>query len=215
MVLSIDLILLVFTILTGLFVMIRHKPPIYLRILTIALATNFVVDTIGTILVLRGKQTNGIYNIYNLVTFEFYLVVLYHILKSSRVKKVLFNVLVGFPVLWVINLFFIQGFEEFQSITYSLGCLLVVSFSIYYFLELFQRPTSVRLVLEPAFWVTSSLLFYYCCIFPIAGFLNLVGNLSDRMVNIYQAVIVVINVFMYSLFLIAFVCLMKIRKYTP
>ena len=194
--------------------MIRHKPPIFLRILTIALATNFVVDTIGTILVLRGKETNGIYNVYNLFTFEFYLVVLYFILKSSRAKKVLFNVLVGFPILWFINLFFIQGFEEFQSITYSLGCLLVVSFSIYYFFELFQRPTSVRLVLEPAFWITSSLLFYYCCIFPIAGFLNIVGNLSERTINIYQAVIVVINVFTYSLFLIAFLCLMKIRKYT-
>jgi len=214
MVLSIDLIFLLVTILIGLIVMIRFKPPIYLRILPIALIVNLIVDTIGTIVVLNGGETTILYGFYNLVPFEFYLVIIYFIIKGPRVKKVLLNVLIGFPIIWLINLLFIQGLYSFQSYTYALGCLLIVSFSMYYFFELFQRPTSFKLVLEPAFWITTGLLFYYCCIFPMAGFLNLVRDLSDRTITIFQSVAVVISVFLYSLFTIAFLCLMKIKKYT-
>src|SRR4030095_9411652 len=215
MVLSIDLIFLGLCILSGLFGMIRFKPPLYLRLLTFTLMINFVIDTIGTYLVLNNYPTNNLYNIYNIFYFELYLIIMYSIVKNRRAKRIMFNIMIAFAIIGIVNLFFIQWFQNFQSFTYSLGCLLVVAFCIYYFFELFLAPTYIKLAYEPSFWLTTGLLFYYCCIFPMASVMNIIGtDIPLKTINFIQTLNVLVNVLMYSLFTIAFVCRMKIKKYS-
>ena len=215
MVLSIDLIFLALCILSGAFVIIKYKPALYLRLLTFTLILNFIIDTIATIILLNGGHTNYLYNIYNIFYFELYLFIMYSIVKSAKAKRVMFNTMIAFAIIGIVNLFFIQLFQNFQTFTFSLGCLLIVAFCIYYFFELFLTPSYIKLVYEPSFWLATGLLFYYCCIFPIASILNIVGNdLPEKTVNFYQALTVLVNILMYCLFTIAFVCRMKIRKYT-
>ena len=211
--LSIDLIFLAISIVAGLMVSFRRNSPYFLKILTIVLVINFIIDTIATILLYNDYYTTEMYSIYNIFSFEFYLYILYSIIKSQKAKRIMVYILVGFPIFWFVNLFFIQGFHNFQSISYALGCLLIVSFSIFYFFELFQHPISVKLINEPAFWLTSGLLFYYCCIFPFAAMLNFVGSITDFISYTYQKIILVINILLYSLFTIGFLCRLKIRKY--
>jgi hypothetical protein len=140
---------------------------------------------------------------------------MYSIVKNIRAKRIMFKTMIAFAIISVANLFFIQLFQNFQTFTFSLGCLLIVAFCIYYFFELFLMPSYIKLVYEPSFWLATGLLFYYCCIFPIASILNIVGNdIPEKTVNFYQALTVLVNILMYSLFTIAFVCRMKIRNYT-
>ena len=59
--------------------------------------------------------------------------------KAKRVLLVLSHRL--YPVLSLMNIFLVQHSSEFQTMTYSLGCLLIVVCCIYYFWELFQQKT--------------------------------------------------------------------------
>jgi hypothetical protein len=117
-----------------------------------------------------------------------------------------------YTVAAICNIVFIQKMKTFHTVGYSVGCLLVVIFCINYFFELFQLPKSVNLVNNPAFWICSGLLFFYCCGFPLYGFIKLWTNVPLVVKN-FNAIISLLNIFLYSLFTIAFLCI-RTPKYT-
>ena len=129
-------------------------------------------------------------------------------MKLARVTA-LFYLIVA-----VINISFIQKMKSFHSVTYALVCLLIVAFCIYYFYELFKRPKSVKLKNNPAFWICSGLLFFYCCGFPLFGLANYLSNISPLIIKNFYSIVIILNIFLYSLFTIAFLCRIKTRKYT-
>jgi hypothetical protein len=102
--------------------------------------------------------------------------------------------------------------EKFHTVTYSLGCLAVVSACFYYFFELFRLPKSVKLIRNPAFWICSGLLFFYCCGFPLYAFISL-WNRVRWVINSFGSIITILNIFLYSLFTIALLC-SKTPKYS-
>lgn len=114
----------------------------------------------------------------------------------------------------ILNALFIQKDSGFTSIPYAIGCLLIVSFCIYYFYELFQLPKAVNLVRQPAFWICSGLLFFYCTSFPIYALFNFLKKSAPNFLNNYGVIVLVLNVFLYSAFTIAFLCRLRTRKST-
>ena len=128
--------------------------------------------------------------------------------------KIIRFTLALYSLVAVVNIIFIQKMMAFHSVTYALGCLLVVVFCIYYFLELFKNPKSVKLNNKPAFWICSGLLFFYCCGFPLYGLSNFLGDISKLIIKNFFSIIIILNIFLYSLFTIAFLCRLKTRKYT-
>ncbi len=114
----------------------------------------------------------------------------------------------------VLNIVYIQKMQTFHTYTYVIGCLIIVIFCIYYFFELFRLPKSVKLKNNPSFWICSGLLFFYCCGFPLFGLINSWGNISPLILRNFDAIVTILNIFLYSLFTIAFLCRIKVRKYT-
>ncbi len=114
----------------------------------------------------------------------------------------------------VTNILFIQKIKAFHTVTYAFGCLLIVAACIYYFFELFKIPKSVELKKNPAFWICSGLLFFYCCGFPLFGMFNFLSDISKLIIKNFYNIITILNIFLYTLFTIAFLCRLKIRKYT-
>ena len=84
-------------------------------------------------------------------------------------KKVIRIIMILYALIAIINIIFIQKMKAFHTVTYAFGCLLIVAVCIYYFFELFKIPKSVKLKNNPAFWICSGLLFFYCCGFPLFG----------------------------------------------
>ncbi|WP_431213185.1 hypothetical protein ACQ86N_47525 [Puia sp. P3] len=100
----------------------------------------------------------------------------------------------------------------FHTMSYCLGCLLIVCACIYYFWELFQQKSSVDLIHQPAFWVCSGLLFFYSCTFPLYGLTKLMESLPKViLVNLFN-IFILLNIFLYLSFTIAFLCRLKTRK---
>lgn len=185
----------------------------YLKLFPPFLFISLLVEVFAIYLVNIGKENYDLYSVFTALEFVFYMYLLSCLIKSIKMKKIIRYILVLNVIIAFANIILIQK-DRFNSITYSLSCLLIVFFCIYYFLELFRYPKAVKLINEPAFWICSGLLFYYCCSFPLIGLTNFLGEFPKVLLNNVYIILNVMNILLYTLFIIAFLCRIKIRKYT-
>lgn len=210
----IDIIFIGISLIAGITVYFQSSKPTYLRLFPVFLFITFVNEISASWLSTRGFHTTVLYNVYNLFQFNFYLYLLFKSIQNALFKRVSFYLLVGYLAFTVLNFFVFQGMTVYNSITYAFGCLMIVAFGVYYFFELFMYKNYVNLLREPSFWISTGLLFYYSCSFPLISSINFIINSSKISLEVLQNVIQFLNVMLYSLFTIAFLCRLKTPKFT-
>jgi len=199
---------------TSLTVYFYKTTSIYLRLFPVFLLFTLVIELIGLHYVNKGTPAISLYNFFSVFEFLFYMYVLREIIGNMTVKKIIFYTAWLYLLMVAVNFIFIQPISSFGSMTYALGCLLITIICIYFFFELFQSPHSVNLIQQPAFWLCAGLLFFYCCSFPIFGVLNFLKKAPDIIRKNIQFIILLLNVFLYSSFTIAFLCRIRVRNST-
>jgi len=190
----------------------RNKDKTYLKWFPFFLVLSVVVETYGNYMSSLNIDNTRLYNFFSHAEFIFYFFVLYHIIRSRRVKKAIFIIACIFVPLDLLNIFFGQGLDVFHAVTYSVGCVLIIAPSIYYFYELFRLPKLISLMREPSFWIVSGLLFFYSCSFPYFAFTGLLNDAAPFIMNNFSMIISILNILLYSLFSIAFICRIRVRK---
>jgi len=185
--------------------------PKYLKTFPFFLLITISVEVTSYYLMMGKGNVTMLFIVFTTFEFVFYLFILSFCIHSLKVRKLILWIMAIYPLLVIINRNFIQV-KSFHTITYSIGCLLVVAACIYYFFELFQFTHSVSLVKEPAFWICSGLLFFYCCTFPLIGLWNQLRGLPDIILSNLNGILQFVNVLLYSLFSIAFLCRIQIKK---
>ncbi len=184
----------------------------YLRFFPPFLLLTLLVELIASYRAYSGKHNIVLYNFFSVSWICFYLLIISLIISRASVKKIIWVTTAVYTLAALINILFIQKIETLNTVTYSLGCLLIVVFCMYYFFELFRFPKSVNLKNNPAFWICSGLLFFCCCGFPLYGFINFWATIPF-IVKSFKYIVAILNIFLYSLFTIAFLCV-RTRKYT-
>jgi hypothetical protein len=191
------------------------KPsPIYLKIFPVFLLATFLVETWGGWLSVRGKSNVLLYSVFHVALFNFYFYVMYSILQKTRARRIVLLIMLLVTFFAIANFIFFQKLNHFHSLTYSIGSLCLVGIASYYFLELFQLPHSVDLLHEPPFWISSALIFYFSCGFPIFGAVNIMPFLPKVLTNNLGTILGLLNLLLYSLFSIAFLCKTNTRLFT-
>lgn len=190
----------------------RKGTPAFLRTLPVYLLITFVVEYIGQWMNDNGKVTVTLYNVFITIEFVFYFWMLRHIVKNRFIRKLLFHSLWLYPLLVILNKLFLQKGLQFHTITVSLGCLLIVVATITYFFELFQFDKPVDLVREPSFWICSGLLFFYACTFPLYALINFLRDPSNIIIKNLASIFAIVNILLYSSFIIAALCRIRTRK---
>lgn len=188
--------------------------PKYLKLFPPFLILTIAVELIGTYLLSIGRFNVSLYNFFTAFEFAFYLYIIKLVITNSVVKKIITYVTILYLLCAVANIVFIQKMKVFHTVTYAFGCLLIVAACVYYFLELFKISQPVKLINNPAFWICSGLLFFYCCGFPLYGMFNFLTGISKLIISNFYNIVLILNVFLYTLFTIAFLCRLKVRKYT-
>jgi hypothetical protein len=191
----------------------RIKGFSYLKLFPPFLFVTLVTEILASYFWSIGRNNLGLYNFFTVFEFCFYLFVIRLIIGSKKVKIIIQLTCILYAIAAIVNILFIQSMKTFHTVTYSIGCLLIVIFCIYYFLELFRLPRFVNLVANPAFWICSGLLFFYCCGFPLYGLVNYWQDISPLVLNNFTTIFTILNIFLYSLFTIAFLC-NKTMNYT-
>src|SRR5262249_45108966 len=152
----------------------------------------------------RGIPNASLYNYLSTYEFTVYLVILSRVVVNKKAKAAILWTAAGYLVFGLLNIHLIQGVNTFNTFSYCTGCLLTIMACIYYFIELFQLPQLVNLVKEPAFWISSGLLFFCTLSFPLLGLANYIVNISSVFVKYFHDIIYYINALLYVLFTIAF-----------
>ena len=185
----------------------------YLKLFPPFLLATLIAEIVGSYLSALRKPNVAIYNFFTVFEFCFYLYVISLIISNRKMKNTLLIVIALYSITAVMNIVFLQGMDSFHTVTYAFGCLLIVGACMYYFFELFKFPNSIDLKTNPAFWICSGLLFFYCCGFPLFGFTNLIGGISKLILRNLYSIIIILNIFLYTLFTMGFICQLKVRKY--
>jgi hypothetical protein len=189
----------------------RKEEPAYLKLFPPILLISLVVELLGFYMSRRAQNNLALYNFFSVFWISYYLAVLSFIISNRTVKRIIWVAIGVYVVMALVNIIFIQKLRTLHTVTYSLGCLLIVFFCIYYFLELFRNTRSVNLKTNPAFWICSGLLFFCCCGFPLYGFINVWAKIPF-IVKSFQHIVSILNIFLYTLFSIGFLC-NRTRKY--
>jgi len=183
----------------------------YLRYFSVFLLFNCLLESYLNFQAWHAQNTVFLNNIETMLVICFDLFLLRGIIYRRVAKRVFSYVLIAYPAFSLINIFFIQV-GVFHTMSYCLGCLLIVAACIYYFWELFQLKHSVDLIHQPAFWICSGLLFFYSCTFPLYGLAKLMLSLPRIILENLFAIFVVLNIFLYLSFTIAFLCRLRTRR---
>jgi hypothetical protein len=197
--------------LVSLTLFLRPATERYLRYFSIFLLVNFLMETAVGYLAFSHINNLLSANLETTLVISFDIFLIREIVYRKSAKKVLFFIMVCYPLCALVDIFFIQV-GAFHTVTYSLGCLLIVPACMYYFWELFQKSASEPLGRQPGFWICSGLLFYYCCTFPIYGFTRLMEALPAVIIQNLYIILDLVNILLYLSFSIAFLCRLKTRK---
>ena len=178
------------------------------------LFVTFGVEVIGAYMASKGKPNILLFNFFSILWVCYYLFIISQMIVNLKIKRVIWVTIAVYFLIVTSQLIFVQKLQPtvFNTIPHSLGFLIIVIFCIYYFYELFRMPKYVNLKNNPAFWICFGLLFFCACGFPLWGFFNVWAKIP-LVVNNFMTIITILNFFLYSLFIIGFLCL-KAPKYT-
>lgn len=204
--------ILIGSIISG-FVYFRKGTPFFLKIFPVYLLTTFIIEYIGGWRSDEGKTTVTLYNVFITIEFVFYFWMLRHMVRNRFAKLLLLHSLWFYPLIVILNKFFLQKGPQFHTITVCLGCLLIVMATITYFFELFQFDKPVNLFRESSFWICSGLLFFYACTFPLYALINFFQDPSNIIIKNLASIFAIVNILLYSSFIIAALCRIRIRKF--
>ncbi|HEY0678013.1 MAG TPA: hypothetical protein VGD17_06995 [Chitinophagaceae bacterium] len=176
------------------------------------LVFTLIIELIGLHMSNANIHNADLYNFFSLAAFTFYMYLLMQVVYSARARRIILYTMTAYVVISLVNILFIQKINTFHTLTYSIGCFLIVVISMYYFYELLQVPRSINLKREPAFWIVAGLLFFYICTLPILGVANYLFSFPSVIARSLEQIITILNILLYSLFTIAFLCRISFRR---
>jgi uncharacterized membrane protein YhaH (DUF805 family) len=190
----------------------QRPSDIYLRLFPYFLF--IVAILLGIVSYKASREINNthLFNLLTIIQCCFYFFLLYRIIRHPIARKIALHLMWIYPLVAYMNILLLQVPDTFHTITFALGGLLVVALCVFYFFELFLRPQTVSLTRNPDFWICSGLLFYFSCSFPIYGMANNLSRMPRFIIVNFNAILNLLDILLYTSFVIAFLCRLKIRK---
>lgn len=186
--------------------------PGYLRFFSFFLLLTLSVELTGFYLKEHFINNYRLYNLFTPVELCFYSYIYYHALQSARIKKIIRLVIPLYLVFFVINILFLQNKREFDSYTETINDFLISAYALAYFYKLILKPPEAGLYGDPLFWISTGLLLFYAAELPYMSLFNFLEKKYKAVFNDYYPVIDYLNIIMYSLFAIGFLCKPGTRK---
>jgi len=190
----------------------RERSHSHLKLFSLLLGLTFIVECMAALLIKRHISNVPLYNVFMLVEFWTYGLYYFLIIGIPRMKIAIKWYLWLFPLFWIIVVFLVFGFRNWNSYVVIAGSFFTICFSCAYYYQLFTQSELVRLSKLPEFWIATALIIFYSCDLPYMGTLNfLMENYLKTAVQLLTA-LKVLDIIMYSIFIFAFLCRTIIKK---
>lgn len=100
--------------------------------------------------------------------------------QSTLVRSLYLIIATLFVLFYIFDLIFLETITDYPAISSMLRCIMVILFSIIFFIQTFLKSEIINLFLYPHFWMVSGLLLFYSGTF----FMNIVGDLVIKENNL-------------------------------
>lgn len=158
------------------------------------------------------KSNLWIYNIYIIPEYLFYLVFFCKVLEKERVKNIGWPLGLTYFLFGMVNIWFVQGIEELNTYTIIFGGLIAVVFAAAYFIQELNRKVPFPVQGQPIFWISLGVLIFHSVSLPNFIFINYLSRNNLPLAIALFNILLLLNILMYSFYLIAFLCLKPIPK---
>jgi hypothetical protein len=195
-------------------IVFRRWMPLHYKLLLVFVFLYAFVDTAGAII---GRYFNNNHFLFNLVWGVQYMVIAYfyyHTLQSRTIRKIILVFFALFPIFFLINACWIQGFYKLQTYSIALGGSFMLLFVVAYIWQVYTSTETQSIFRDPVFWFSLAWLFYYGLTAPYLGMLNYLLNSYPKFAyGYYVWVIDFSDCLRNSLLIIGFLCKKTVSKY--
>jgi hypothetical protein len=185
------------------------------RLFILWLFLGLATETIGWYLHnFRNKDPNALpFNILMILRSLFFMWLFSESKKFYDLIKVFISV---FSVFALINLFFFQGYWQYNSYSESLGDIMVVILCCYFIFSLVTQTEYVNLLRYEYFWIAIGLLFYSMGSAFLYNFYKLLAVYRKHTgINVGLYLNYALNVLLSFSLIIAFICRRKATRSLP
>jgi hypothetical protein len=135
----------------------RLDLPIHLKIFSCLLGLNFLVEFFAAVIApaYHLRPRSSVYNVFYLVQFWTYGYYYYRLIRVKLLRRLILFFLLLFPVFWAGTVFFLLGFNHWDSYLLIVGSFFSIVLSLFYYYQLItdQEPPSLRQL--PEFWIAT------------------------------------------------------------
>lgn len=177
--------------------------PVYIRLLFYYLVFTAVVN--ATIIIMARNDTPNLWVFHLYTALESFLLLWFfkYITRKPIVLKAVQALMIGFPLFCVINLFFIQGYDNYPSYTRPFEALIFIALCMIYWVQ--ESEADIHWRDNPSNWFITGLLLYFSGAFFLFLFQNYLIEFvtTDVMYIVWYGHATLVMV-MYILFAIGF-----------
>jgi hypothetical protein len=191
-------------------IVLDKKYPKYLRVFIVILGCDLVLEAWANYWPIPfSLERNGLYNVVMLVEFWGYGFYFWHVLHNKTIRRIIRVYLILFPVIWGVLVFFVAGFNTWNSHVAVAGSIVMIVLSAWMYYQLFTQEPMVKLINSFAFWIATALIVFFSCNFTYLGTLNFLSNLDRATAHRLLIMLQLSNVLFYSLITCAFIQLYR------
>lgn len=155
-----------------------------------------------------GKPlSNVLDHFYQPIEFALITLVYSRVLKNQRFQSWSKILIVVFAAAALSASFWIEDIYETNSISFNMGSIIIILYSVFYIIQLYESPPEMENLLAfPFFWINTANLFFYCGTFLQMGLDDYVKGFDPDLANRLQVINYVLNYVMYLFYLVGFLC---------
>ena len=192
----------------------RRKWPKPFRIFSIFLLITVLVEVFVIAWVKLGlnekfgfnRNSHWIYGVFITVRHLFLLYFFYKILNSPSIKKLIKQSVIPVVAFAIINYAFIQSPLRLNSYTIIITNLITILLCLAFFYQILKNERIIALSKSTEVWIVSGTFLYYAVTLPLFIIFNFLVRQDSPLTSSFFRINDVMNVIMYSSYLIAFLC---------
>ena len=150
-----------------------------------------------------NRSNHWIYNIGFIIRYPFLFLYFGSFLPGKRTGQIL---VIASIILMLLNYFLFEGILALNSYTVLLTFSITLFLCFWFYRYIFLKKEIVNLLKATEFWIASGLLFYHAATLPLFFVLTKLNSESKLLSSAYYYLNDPLNIIMYTLLTIAFLC---------
>jgi hypothetical protein len=158
------------------------------------------------------QENLWVYNFFLIIRHVFLLVFFYYILDSALLKKLILWSLIPSVLIGIINYFFIETPHTVNNYAVVIANAITILLVLALFTQLLKDKKLIKLSADTKTWISLGLFIYHSGTLPFFIFFNYLLKEHLSMALSYLYINDALNIIMYTLYLIAYLCTPQSQK---